>query len=643
MLKKNISVFLMLTITFINVYSQDITKIDINNLSKKELKDIEVQKKVCSIADSLVMNLKEKEAVLYYNKILPFISDKALRTQTLASRNVCYYYLSEYDKIFDNIYETIDYYRSVNDSSNLANAYSLAGLVYERIGLHDSAFIYFYKAMPIVEASGNLYDLSDLYHNIVSIYRTSKNYKKALYFSLKSSEITFQLRDSAYFGSIQSNIGSNYYLLGNYDSALYYYKKAIYYHNLTNNFRDIASAYDGLGKTYQKLGKLEESEKYFRKAYNFNISKAYKRGAAINLQSLSSLFRDKKQYDSAILYVKKAIVLNQELKNNSNLKDNLKTISTYYYEIKNFKNAYSYYVRYSNLNDSISTTELNNKIAELNTKYEVEKKDKEIAQQKLEIETNKVQIKQNKANQNILIIIIVSVVLITSYFIFHRRKLQKAKLLQVKQENEINLQNTKLKVQQSERKRLATILHDNIAHLLTMAQNQISNLIIKDKYSNETETLKNVEDTLKLTHKMAKIASYELEFSLVLESNLVDQLSKYINRIQHSNSPKINFEYSNKEQFDNLPDNIKTNIYSVFQEMLGNALKYSNAQNITISLVSGEGKTTLQVVDDGIGFNYEEVRHGQGFPNMKERAEKLNGKFSFESEEGFGTKLRFTV
>ena len=92
-----------------------------------------------------------------------------------------------------------------------------------------------------------------------------------------------------------------------------------------------------------------------------------------------------------------------------------------------------------------------------------------------------------------------------------------------------------------------------------------------------------------------------------------------------------------------LPDEIKINVFSVFQEMLGNAIKYAKAGHIGISLIWDDGKTILQVDDDGIGFDYDVERHGQGFPNMKERATKLNGTFTYESEIGFGTKLKFVV
>ena len=144
-------------------------------------------------------------------------------------------------------------------------------------------------------------------------------------------------------------------------------------------------------------------------------------------------------------------------------------------------------------------------------------------------------------------------------------------------------------------------------------------------------------------NKLAKIASYELEFSFALENNLVHEFEKYIRRIQHSYSAKINFQHSEKSQFEDLHEEIKINIFSVFQEMLGNAIKYSKAHHISILLFNDDKNTVLQVEDDGIGFNYDEERHGQGFPNMMERAAKLNGTFTYESEKGFGTKLKFVV
>ena len=172
---------------------------------------------------------------------------------------------------------------------------------------------------------------------------------------------------------------------------------------------------------------------------------------------------------------------------------------------------------------------------------------------------------------------------------------------------------------------------------------QVKKLITKTTDPKPKQTLIQIEENLDFMNKLAKVASYELAFAFVLEANLVDQIQKYIQRVQHSHTPKISFHHSDKTEFEILPDEVKINVFSVFQEMLGNAIKYAKARHIGISLIWDDGKTALQVDDDGIGFDYDEERHGQGFPNMKERAAKLDGVFSYESEIGFGTKLTFVV
>jgi signal transduction histidine kinase len=268
---------------------------------------------------------------------------------------------------------------------------------------------------------------------------------------------------------------------------------------------------------------------------------------------------------------------------------------------------------------------------------------KEEYKRKIQLFEKEKEIINEKQQKYFAIVIGIIIVLGLVFLIFYRRKLQKSKLLYVEQQNQIKIREAGLKIQQAERKRVANILHDNLAHVILNSQTRVKKIISKIEDKEINQKLVQLEENLEFMNKLAKVASYELEFSFVLDKNLVDQFAGYIARVEHSHSPNIVFNYSDKTQFDSLTDKVRINLFSVFQEMLGNAIKYAKAKTITINLFKDGEKTTLQVDDDGTGFNYEEVRHGQGFVNMKERAEKLNGKFSFESEIRFGTKLKFEV
>jgi signal transduction histidine kinase len=56
------------------------------------------------------------------------------------------------------------------------------------------------------------------------------------------------------------------------------------------------------------------------------------------------------------------------------------------------------------------------------------------------------------------------------------------------------------------------------------------------------------------------------------------------------------------------------------------------------------GTATLEIADDGVGFE-PALRAGDGFglPGMRERVERLGGRFSIESSPGTGTRVRVAV
>jgi signal transduction histidine kinase len=51
----------------------------------------------------------------------------------------------------------------------------------------------------------------------------------------------------------------------------------------------------------------------------------------------------------------------------------------------------------------------------------------------------------------------------------------------------------------------------------------------------------------------------------------------------------------------------------------------------------------LQVVDDGAGFDDEQLRSGFGLVTMKDRAEALGGKLRIDSRLGVGTRVELEL
>ena len=93
-----------------------------------------------------------------------------------------------------------------------------------------------------------------------------------------------------------------------------------------------------------------------------------------------------------------------------------------------------------------------------------------------------------------------------------------------------------------------------------------------------------------------------------------------------------------------IPMAYRKNFYLIYKEAINNLLKYSNCSHVIINVKKTGEFISLEIIDDGIGFNPNETR-GNGLKYMQKRAEELNGQLSIHSIIGKGTtiKLKFSL
>ncbi len=85
-------------------------------------------------------------------------------------------------------------------------------------------------------------------------------------------------------------------------------------------------------------------------------------------------------------------------------------------------------------------------------------------------------------------------------------------------------------------------------------------------------------------------------------------------------------------------------LYYIAQEALNNILRHAHAKTVSITLKQTRLNVILKIIDDGRGFDVKKIDHGGlGLPNMKERAEEVNGRIKIISAPKTGTKITITV
>jgi NarL family two-component system sensor histidine kinase LiaS len=93
-----------------------------------------------------------------------------------------------------------------------------------------------------------------------------------------------------------------------------------------------------------------------------------------------------------------------------------------------------------------------------------------------------------------------------------------------------------------------------------------------------------------------------------------------------------------------LSEAIEHQLFLIIQEGMANIVKHASARQVTLTLVEREHRYTLQLEDNGQGFDRNEIpTTSHGLSTMRERAQKLGGEVEVYSKLGSGTRVRVQI
>jgi PAS domain S-box-containing protein len=125
--------------------------------------------------------------------------------------------------------------------------------------------------------------------------------------------------------------------------------------------------------------------------------------------------------------------------------------------------------------------------------------------------------------------------------------------------------------------------------------------------------------------------------------NLLTLFSQYATQVEERAPFKIDVISSGKPK--HLSPNQVRQLFFVFREALSNIEKHANAQKVLLEIDWTDECLSITLLDDGEGFRMEDIPTGvhYGLKFMQERIEKLNGKFTVQSEFHQGTAIKISV
>ena len=190
---------------------------------------------------------------------------------------------------------------------------------------------------------------------------------------------------------------------------------------------------------------------------------------------------------------------------------------------------------------------------------------------------------------------------------------------------------------EAERRRLAGELHDSVGQKLVAMSLGIQQTIMgcEDTGGHETEVraLQKVGQQCTETIREIRTICYGLYPPMLELTGLADSL----NQLGRSCEPAVSFRFQcddslTEARFD--PEQ-EIALFRMAQEAISNALKHSEATNISISLTKQSDTLTMAISDDGIGFDTtSQLGQGLGLRSMTERARAVDGTIKITSQPG---------
>ncbi|PJJ08103.1 signal transduction histidine kinase [Flavobacterium sp. 1] len=573
----------------------------------------------------------------------------------------------------------------LNDNEGIQNAsYSIA-IVYNKETKYDSAYYYFTKSEKVLLKEKNENLLGNVKIWKAEILSFKNDYVGAEKLAIEALKYGIEKKNNLLIYNCYLTLGSTLVGLDNYEKAVDYYNKAIEiseklksnsnylsykcqpYNHIANIYvktqeyeKAIAFAKQGLAiANFKKVdppiycyltNKLAYSKfKLGNKSSLKQFEETLKIGDRINnipvqitsKTYLGEYYLNQKNYSIANYYLKEALL--QARKNNL-FEDELTILKLL--TLASPQNEFYYTNKYIYLKDSLQDVERTSRNKYARIEFETD----QIIQEKIIAENKKNEI----SKQFILYAIMSALVLLLLLIILYRKnnniKLEKLFRKQEQALNDSQIYNLMLSNQQKmeegkliEKQRISRDLHDGIIGKLSAIRMNLYEIKYSQspesikKYLEHIAEMKNIEEEIRnLTHELnTNVFSGSDDFETTIKALFTELNNNPITKINIAIDPRIDWSL--------VDINVKMNLYRVFQEALQNINKYADAYIITIAIAKSETGISIQIADNGKGFDLTQAKKGIGLKNMNHRAMELKGQFSIESKQNIGTKINLSI
>ena len=541
----------------------------------------------------------------------------------------------------------------LDNAIELSKNYSLYGTIYQNKADYVNATLNFNKALNLANDTKQYVTVSYCYRCLSKINLIQEKNEKALDYANKA--INYQPNNSNPREKAMAFLAvADYYSSSNnFDSSNYYYQQA--YKILDLNKIEISKAWvlSLWAILYAEKEPIKTTEMMLKAQSIFDTLSPYSVYSSNNIGNLGEMFKTLAKSDSLIkligttnfpntksklleesaTYLKRALSIAQNKKNGLDIYYASGNLAELLSMKGDYKAAFEYLIMSNKYKDSIFSQKNKNAIAKLESEKEV-----------LQLQATN---KQRAALNKILIGAAAALLFIgfLGYRNFRNKQvIQKQKITELEKEKQLLTVDAMLKGQEEERSRLSKDLHDGLGGMLSGVKMSFSNMkenMIMDAANTAVfeRSITQLDNTIAELRKVA----HNLMPEALVKFGLKTAVTDFCQSMQLSSKIKIICEQLGSER--DLGNSANVNVYRIIQELVNNAVKHAQANQVLVQLTTSVNKVLITVEDDGKGFNIEDIEKaaGIGYTNLKHRVAYLNGKIDINSKPNEGTSVNIEL
>ncbi|NII24906.1 sensor histidine kinase [Pseudoflavitalea sp. X16] len=234
--------------------------------------------------------------------------------------------------------------------------------------------------------------------------------------------------------------------------------------------------------------------------------------------------------------------------------------------------------------------------------------------------------------------------IVATLFLYQRRQHRHAsELARMKDLYEQEVLRSQLEIQEATFKMIGQELHDNIGQVLSVVKLSLAILPI-DKDHEAYEPILTSRQILNKAALDLSDLTKSLHSDRIAQIGLVEAIRFEMENVRKSGLMDVEYEVTGSEyDFDGQK---ATFLFRMFQEMLNNILKHSQAAKVAVSLLfSEDNRFVLTLADNGVGFDVEAKRNsvssssGVGLKSIFNRAKLIGADLDMKSVPGKGTTV----